>query len=75
MKVGGKSHAGQYVNWGSLRECYFPGTLRRYHFQTLSARNDKHNIINIQRYKINVYSRHKQSFGRFYALSGLFFMV
>ena len=26
-------------------------------------------------YKINVYSRHKQSFGRFYALSGRFFMV
>lgn len=26
----------------------------------------------IQRYKINLYSRHKQSFGRFYALSGRF---
>ncbi len=26
-------------------------------------------------YKINVYSRHKQSFGRFYALSGRFFIV
>lgn len=29
----------------------------------------------ILRDKINVYSRHKQSFGRFYALSGRFFMV
>ena len=48
--------------------------LRRYHSQTLSVRNDKR-TCDILRDKINVYSRHKQSFGRFYALSGCFFMV
>jgi len=53
---------------------FFLGMLRRYHSQTFQPE-----MINATcQYtedKINVYSRHKQSFGRFYALSGRFFMV